>query len=189
MPVKLHNDMLTKQFLLATQKPGHVNATDLERPPSPPGRQMVQTLVSRYGANIKAITTAPRSTSRPMRGTRKPSITTEVAKAIRQQNLEPNKILQCTPPIVNPEERKLNRNVRCKLSQLRSGHSTLLQSYWSAIRKDLTLNVCPDCNATPYDTLLMFNCPTRQNPEGLTARSLWEQPRSACWTKTTTTDR
>ena len=53
MKVKDHCEMISKQFLLATQKPGHPNHTDLYRPPPP--RQMKQTLTSKFASAVKPI--------------------------------------------------------------------------------------------------------------------------------------
>ena len=55
MPLKDHCEMLSKQFLLSTQKPNHPNRIQLDGPP--PDRQMKKTLVSKFGAEISSIST------------------------------------------------------------------------------------------------------------------------------------
>ena len=49
MPVKAHNEMLSKQFLLQTMRPNHPNQKDLK---SVPPRTMKETLVSKYAADV-----------------------------------------------------------------------------------------------------------------------------------------
>ena len=51
--VRPHCEMLSKQFLLATQKPDHSNRIDLNAPAT--GRQMNETLQSKFGAEIKKL--------------------------------------------------------------------------------------------------------------------------------------
>lgn len=49
MPVKAHNEMLSKQFLLQTMRPNHPNQKDLNYVPP---RTMKETLVSKYAADV-----------------------------------------------------------------------------------------------------------------------------------------
>ena len=52
-------------------------------------------------------------------------------------------------------------------------HSSILNSYLSRIRKDVT-DECLDCQIHPHTTNHLFNC--HENPTSLTVRDLWNNP-------------
>ena len=84
-----------------------------------------------------------------------------------------SKLPQTTAPKINRHEEKLPREARVKLSQLRSGYSTVLNGYNSR----LNINVpdqCELCKTGPHDTYHRLNCP--KNKTELTVHSLWNQP-------------
>ena len=57
---------------------------------------------------------------------------------------KPIRVLQCTPPPVAEEEKKLLRVARSRLVQLRIGFSPLLNSYMSRIDNQME-DKGPDC--------------------------------------------
>jgi len=89
--------------------------------------------------------------------------------------LQPNKLLNKSPPDIHPSESSLDRRSRCTLSQLRAGKSSLLQSYLNHINPATYPSpICPICNIRPHDTHHLFDCP--QIPTTLTTLDLWQNP-------------
>ena len=88
-------------------------------------------------------------------------------------SLEINVMLDDRHPLINNHEKDLTRKERTTLAQLRSGHSRLLGSYKSRIKKDASLYVCADCGKTPHDVNHLFNCPAVTT---LTPSDLWSRP-------------
>ena len=84
-----------------------------------------------------------------------------------------NRVTGSKPPDINKEEVKLSRNTRCKLSQLRSGFSSILNDYKHRIDENID-NICPKCHLTPHDTNHLFNCPS--DPTTLRPIDLWKKP-------------
>ena len=72
-----------------------------------------------------------------------------------------------------PEEIYLTRRQRATLSQLRSGHCKLLNSYKKRL-KQTDSSSCPDCGMDPQDVPHLFNCTA--HPTTLTPESLWDRP-------------
>jgi hypothetical protein len=172
MMVKEHCEMLSKQFLLSTQLPNHPNRVDWNQPPPPRGRQMNETLVSKFGREIQQMSY--------------PGLPTEIYKqrlkaihtnSVRDQiaNFEHNKVLGAPPPKICDSEKDLPRATRSTLAQLRSGYSIMLFSYKSRIEKrDPVPDICPLCQQPGHTTNHLFNCPA--NPTTLTPRDLWLRP-------------
>ena len=172
MQVRPHCEMLSKQFLLATQKSGHPNRIDLSAPP--PKRQMKKTLKSSFGKEIKDIS-YPDLAENDYKANLKRIHTKTVKNVI--SNAEPNKVLKTRPPEVNKSEINLPRTTRSTLSQLRSGYSIYLNSYKARIDKtDTVIDKCPNCDCS-HTTNHLFNCPN--NPTNLTVRDLWKNPPAA----------
>ncbi len=171
MKVKPHCEMLSKQFLLATQKPHHPNRVDLTRPP--PSRQMKKTLVSRYGAEIRQMS-QPDLPETEYKRKLKAIHTSSVRKFITE--MQPNKVLNAAPPPINDTEKQLSRSSRATLSQLRSGYSKYLNSYKARINTDIQ-DICPLCNNDEHTTQHLFNCPA--NRTDLTTTDLWSRPTEA----------
>ena len=169
MTVKPHCEMLSKQFLLATQRPNHPCPVNLNNPPPP--RIMKKTLKTRFGTEIQDILPRDALTQETYKTKLKSIHTAEVAKDIRNNGNNP--ILNAPPPKINKKEKELPRRTRSTLSHLRSGYSSYLNSYLSRINQDID-DQCPHCNYTPHDTNHLFNCTER--PTTLTVRSLWEKP-------------
>ena len=89
---------------------------------------------------------------------------------------EPNHVLP--PPPINPDEIKLTRTARSRLSQLRSGFSRLLNSYLNRL-DDKIENKCPKCQTTPVYTNHLFNC--QANPTSLHTSTLSKPLTSLDW--------
>ena len=166
MPLKDHCEMLSKQFLLSTQKPNHPNRTQLDGPP--PDRQMKKTLVSKFGAEISSISTPDIDDSTYKKQLKKIH-TNSVSSTLKQMK---NKILKTRPPEINDSEKTLPRSTRTTLAQLRSGYSKYLNSYNSRIDPNIE-DKCPQCQAS-HTTEHLFKCP--RNPTRLTVRDLWTKP-------------
>ena len=169
MKVKDHCEMITKQFLLSTQKPGHPNHTDLYRPPPP--RQMKQTITSKFAAVLKPI--ARNLTLDNYKKKLKYIHTKSVKDSLSA--FSDNKVLNSRPPAIKEKEKSLPRTTRSTLSQLRSGYSQYLNSYKSRIDPNIS-DKCPNCNNS-HTTAHLFNCPG--NPTDLNVTSLWNNPNDA----------
>ena len=175
MKVKPHCDMLSQQFMLATQKPDHPNRINLAAPPPP--RQMKNTLASTFGDKIKRISF--------------PDMPEEIYKkrlkdvhtsCVKEQlsSMAKNKVLNATPPKISDSEKVLPRATRSTLAQLRSGYSNYLNSYKARLSQNQAAPVtdlCPLCNAESHTTKHLFSCPS--NPTTLTVRDLWSKPLEA----------
>ena len=172
MKVKPHCEMLSKQFLLSTQRPNHPNRVDWDKPPPPPGRLMKRTLVSEYGEEIRGIST-PDLPDDTYKSKLREIHTKSVSDAIN--NMNANKVINTAPPAINVTEKLLPRSTRATLSQLRSGYSNFLNSYKSRINPEVQ-DRCPNCTES-HTTSHLFNC--RGNPTTLRPLDLWEKPLDA----------
>ena len=170
MPVRDHCEMLSKQFLLSTQQQTHPNNININtvRP-----RKMKNTLSSRHGQYINNLMS--NNQDRCHKSLLKQIHTEAVAATMAAQ--ADNRVLGIPPPDVDKSKRRLPRRTRSLLSQLRSGHSSMLNSHIARIRKDPTLYICPDCNNQSHTTNHLFNCPSK--PTDLTPTSLWTKPADA----------
>jgi len=173
MKVKDHSEMLSRQFLLATQKEDHPNHVDLDGPP--PRRITKQTLQTRFGNEIKNMIPEGGVNHQNYKPLLKQIHTECVYK--RQNNLSENKVLNARPPPVNEVEKDFPRRTRSMLCQLRSGYSSMLNSFLSAITENNTEDKCPKCNQPSHTTNHLFNCPA--DPTDLTTESLWNDPLAA----------
>ncbi len=171
MKVRPHCELLSKQFLLATQKPNHPNRVNLSAPPPP--RQMSKTLSSRFGAEIRQMS-RPDPPEEDYKSKLKLIHNKSVQEALNA--MEPNKVLLAKPPPIHSSERCLPRATRTTLAQLRSSYSTYLNSYKARIDPSVQ-DICPNCNNHSHTTRHLFNCPN--NITNLTARDLWTRPLEA----------
>ena len=165
--------MLSKQFLLATQKDDHPNNCDLNTPTVP--RVTKKTLQIRFGDYIKDIhphdtALEPDDYKMLLKRIHTESVNTTIS------NLENNKVLNELPPPINDAEKELPRRTRCLLSQLRSGYSSMLNSYLSVVDNNIE-DKCPNCHQISHTTEYLFNCPSA--PTELTSKSLWTKPLEA----------
>jgi hypothetical protein len=169
MPVKSHCQMLSKQFLLATQLPNHPNSCNLNDPRPP--RTMKQTLRTRHGNYVLNKIPEEGLNTDNYKSILKSIHTESVAEAIANQ--ENNKVLNEPAPAVHKSEQDLPRRTSSTLSQLRSGYSSSLQSFLYSIGKSQNPN-CPDCQTEAHTTNHLFNCTAK--PTDLPLRSLWSHP-------------
>ena len=139
LPVKEHNMMLSRQFLLQTHQTNHPNRqwnhTD------PPQRLMKPTSISCHQDSIEPLLT---NTEGWYKVGIKSIHTTAVSNTIN--GYEPDKVLQWIPPAISPDERRLPRSTRTTLAQLRRGYSPLLTSYMSQLDPSVK-NECPFCES------------------------------------------
>ena len=78
-------------------------------------------------------------------------------------NMKENRVLNNQPPPINDEETLLSRRQGTTLSQLRSGHCKLLNSYKKQLKQSDSSS-CPDYGMDPQDVAHLFDCtaqPTR----------------------------
>ena len=94
-----------------------------------------------------------------------------VTRAINSQ--QPNRVLHNRPPPISLEEDTLRRPQRTTLSQLRSGHCRLLNSYQNRLKQTIDPR-CPDCGVNPHDVPHLFNCTA--HPNALSTVNLWDKP-------------
>ena len=174
LPVKEHCNMLSEQFLLATQKHDHPNNHRLDIPIT--GRIMKKTLDTKHARSIQDILQiADGNIDTDIYKTKLKEIHTKsVASAISNQ--KNNKVLNIPAPPVHESEKELPRKTRSLLSQLRSGHSSFLNSYLHSINASDT-DKCPKCQIETHTTEHLFNCTSNQTD--LTPESLWTNPKNA----------
>ena len=170
LPVRRHNDLLSKQFLLACHRDTHVNHPLVLRPP--PSRHIKNSLSLEYD-----VTDLVPDRGLDLAAYRRGAVSLHT-EAVRSAigSYAPNKILGAPPPEVHKDERLLPRRTRTSLAQLRSGYCKLLNSYMSRI-DGAVADRCPDCGGTPHTTNHLFNCPIK--PTTLSVVSLWRDPAAA----------
>ena len=120
MPVKAHNTMLSKQFLLSTARPSHPSHRITH---TAPPRVMKDTLTTKFGGDIRPFTIRGTIDDINYKEGLKSIHTQSVQDAIQQQ--ENNKVLQAPAPSINASEKTLPRRTRTTLSQLRSGYTPI----------------------------------------------------------------
>ena len=84
-------------------------------------------------------------------------------------NMTDNRVSKYRPPPINDEETYLMRGQRATLSQIRSGHCKLLNSYKKRLEQTDSSS-CPDCGIVPQDVFHLFNgtaLPTALTPENV----------------------
>ena len=165
LPVRDHSTLLTKQYLANTYVPAHPGFKNLDRPPS--ARNLKPTLL-KYKEDIRVRYEAGLSRKHVLQSLHSEAVTAAL------DNLGPNKVLGDRPPEINKEEEQLSRKARTELARLRAGYSRNLMSYMSSIDEEVQ-DKCPKCNATPHNTVHLFNC--RMDPTNLTATDLWTKPK------------
>jgi hypothetical protein len=170
LPVKDHSHLLSAQYLASCTEPAHPNhwITQAAAPP----RRMKKTLQMAAGPTVQRASAAlgPNANAKALRAWIHTDIVTNA-----MENFKPNVVLGGRPPPIHSSERGLPRKVRSSLSQLRSGFSTLLNSYNNRINPAVA-DSCPNCNSTPHDTRHLFSCtakPTQANKEDLWLRPVF----------------
>ena len=90
-----------------------------------------------------------------------------------KKNYRENKVLGHQPPEINKDEKRLPRQTRTTLAQIRSGYSPHLQTYLHQIGQ-AEHDLCPKCNLHPHTATHLFNCPN--DPTDLNPIDLWINP-------------
>ena len=147
-----HSDLLSAQYLVQCLDPEHVchNITTMDPPP----RQMKQTLYTKHHQSIRPL----------LADTNKESLQAVHTEAVNKarDSQEANRVLRDRPPSISSEEVTLERKQRTTLSQLRSGHCKLLNSYKNRLLPTVSSS-CPDCGAPSQDVPHLFNCTAHPN--------------------------
>jgi len=78
-----------------------------------------------------------------------------------------------SPPDISPLESLLPQSVRTTLTQLRSGHCRLLNSYKAHITSGIS-DVCPECGVAPHSVEHLFDCQSHLTE--LKVQDLWDNP-------------
>ena len=146
MPVQAHCEMLSKQFLLATTKPNHrkplrvmVDTSQLEVRPLVPGGTIDDI---NYREGLITLHTS------------------SVQETVRWQA---EYLVLVTPaPKIHPSEKALPRKAKVTLAQLRSGHSSALNSF--PINPAKYTYHCPKCGHSQVRTDFPHNQPPVQLP-------------------------
>ena len=167
LPIKAHANMVTQQYLAACHLPDHPGGKHLDRPP---GRNLKKTMLN-HNPVVDPLFYMPETSNLIYKEAIKSIHTKAVGDTIN--SYKPNKVLGTAPPKINKVEKTMSRRIRSQLSQLRSGYSNILNSFRSKLDAETTNN-CPECHATPHDTIHLFECPA--NPTHLTPSSLWTEP-------------
>ena len=89
------------------------------------------------------------------------------------ENMKDTRVLNNRSPPINDEETFLSRRQRTTLSQLRSGHCKLLNSYKNRLKQSDSSS-CPDCGMDPQDVPHLFDCTA--HPNDLSPVNLWDKP-------------
>lgn len=166
LPVKDHSVLLTKQ---------HTAGCILE---TSPGNRLLGLPLPQRNLKPTHLAHLPEVREKFRGSTHKDVIkslhTTAVASTLSTYQV--NRVLQDTPPDINPEEKQLPRGARSELARLRSGFSRNLNSYLHRLDESVP-DTCPDCNIHQHTTNHLFNCTS--NPTDLEPIHLWTQPRKS----------
>ena len=146
LTMKQHSDLLSAQYLVQCLDPDHVchNITTMDDPP----RQMKHTLHTRHYPTVQPLLAATK------KETLQAVHTEAVTRAINSQ--QPIGLAQPTSTNHLKEDTH-RRPQRTALSQLRSGHCRLLNSYQNRLKSTVDPR-CPDCGVNPHNVPHLFNC-------------------------------
>lgn len=167
LPVKPHNELLSRQYLLSCLLPNHVchNIVVKPQPPRNIKRNIQNThlaeLQAQYLSNVDLNTDSYKILLQELH---RDTVNRVVA------DYKPNRVLDAAPPEVDEAEKNLPRSARTALAQLRSGWCRRLRSYQHRIDPGIS-DLCPDCSSDVHTVRHLFHCPA--NPTQLTPQSLW----------------
>ena len=164
LPVRIHSEMVTKQFAAACFQNSHPGNKHINLPK--PARNLKPTLM-RHEDEVAEL-----FRSGSYKENLKKIHTTTVKHTLATYS--ENRVLQAQAPEIHKEEKTLPRDTRSQLARLRSGFARQLKSYLSRIDQSVR-DECPDCGCTPHDTVHLFNCTA--NPTTLSPLDLWKNPR------------
>ena len=142
LQVEDHLNLLSAQYLvqcLDTENVCH-HITKMDLPPREIGDNLHQTLSNR-------VTTARKDTLQALH-------TSFVTTAIG--NMKDNRVLNIQSPSINDKETLLQRRQWTTLSQIRSGHCKLLNSYKKRLKQS-DFSRCSDCGIDPQDVPHLFD--------------------------------
>ena len=148
LPLREHGESLSKQFLAACSVPTH------------PGHKFLGNRPPKRNQKATFLEHEEEVTERFRENSYKDVIKKKIHTATVGKTIDlypPNRVLQCKPPDINPEEQTLSRKARSSLARLRSGFSRDLNSYLCRIEDDV-LDVCYKCDQSHHDTVHLFNC-------------------------------
>ena len=163
LQVEDHLNLLSAQYLvqcLDTENVCH-HITKMDLPP----REMKETIFTRHYQTVLPLLANNR------KDTLQALHTSFVNTAIG--NMKDNRVLNSRPPSINDEESLLQRRQRTTLSQLRSGHCKLLNSYKKRLKQSDSSR-CPDSGMDPQDVPHLFDCVA--HPNDLSPVNLWDKP-------------
>ena len=173
LPVKEHSEMLSKQYMISMHQQHHPNRWQLTKPCST--RDIKKSLLHKHKKDIQVFVSPDQIIDKKQcKQAQKAIHTSSVKDTIN--NFKASKVTNKPAPRISNDEKQLPRETRVKLAQLRSGYSTLLNSYMLRINKSDT-DLCKTCNEVPETSMHLFNC--KENPTELTADSLWNSPLEA----------
>ena len=163
LQVEDHLNLLSAQYLvqcLETENVCHY-ITKLDLPP----REMKETIFTRHYQTVLPLLANNR------KDTLQELHTSYINTAIG--NMKDNRVLNNRTPSIKDEETILPRRQRTTLSQLRSGHCKLLNSYKKRLKQSDSSS-CPDCGMDPQDVPHLFDCMAHTND--LSHGNLWDKP-------------
>ena len=133
-----------------------------------PPREIKETVFTRHNQTVLPLVAYNR------KDTHRALHTSFVCTAI--DNMKDNRVPNNRPPPINNEETLLSRRQRTTLSQLRSGHCKLLNSYKKRLKQSDSSS-CPDCGMDPHEVSHLFDCTA--HPNDLSPVNLWDKPVNA----------
>ena len=161
LQVEDHLNLLSAQYLvqfLDTENVCH-HITKMDLPP----REMKETIFTRHD-QLPLLANNKKNT---LQALHTPFVNTSMG------NMKDNRVLNICPPSINDEETLLPRRQRTTLSQLRSGHCKLLNSYEKRLKQSDSSS-CPDCGMDPQDVLHLVDY--MAHPNDLSHVNLWDKP-------------
>ena len=161
--VEDHLNLLSVQYLvqcLDTENVCH-HITKMDLPP----REMKETIFTRHYQTVLPLLVNNRKDT--LQALHTSFVNTSIG------NMKDNRVLNSRPPSINDEETLLQRRQRTTLSQLRSGHCKLLNSYKKRLKQSDSSR-CPDCGMDPQDVPHLFDCIA--HPNDLSPVNLWDKP-------------
>ena len=169
LPIADHLSLLSTQFLASALRPHHPYHQIVTAPPGP--RQMKPTLQSKFLPTVAHHLQDNIIHPEEYEEVIKDLHTSAVQRALSAQG--PNRVLGTSPPPISNTELALPRHYRTTLSQLRSGHCTLLRSYQARVGRAPD-PMCPACHSEEQTTAHLFNC--EETVTTLQPRDLWNRP-------------
>ena len=125
LSVEQHLRLLSAQFLARALQPHHASHATVLLEQGP--RNMKHTLWSKVISDVEPFLVDGVVRPADFSGILSAIHTKIVGKAV--DRLQPNRVLNGIPPLIDPSETFLPRAIRATLAQLRSGHCATLKSF------------------------------------------------------------